>query len=228
MARRYSSEDAKKRILSVCVKMFIEKGYKDSKMADIMSEADVTSSTFHNIFPTKDSVLLCLTEFMFDNQFGVASEFLKEKIDPVMLYALETSIQLTIAELNENIREIYVEAYTFPESAEYIYQRTSSKLFELFSEYLPGKTESDFYEFEIGSGGIMRGYMARPCDKYFTLKRKLERFLSVSLCVYNIPQKRREEVINEILNTDIVSVANGVMQKLFSALEMRFDFTLAI
>ena len=149
MARRYSSEDAKKRILSVCVKMFIEKGYKDSKMADIMSEADVTSSTFHNIFPTKDSVLLCLTEFMFDNQFGAASEFLKEKIDPVMLYALETSIQLTIAELNENIREIYVEAYTFPESAEYIYQRTSSKLFGLFSEYLPGKTESDFYEFEI-------------------------------------------------------------------------------
>ena len=85
MARRYSSEDAKKRILSVCVKMFIEKGYKDSKIADIMSEADVTGSTFHNIFPTKDSVLLCLTEFMFDNQFGVASEFLKGKIDPLML-----------------------------------------------------------------------------------------------------------------------------------------------
>lgn len=55
MARRYSSEDAKKRILSVCVKMFIEKGYKDPKIADIMSEADVTGSTFHNIFPTKDS-----------------------------------------------------------------------------------------------------------------------------------------------------------------------------
>ena len=43
---------------------------------------------------------------------------------------------------------------------------------------------SDFYESDIGSAAIMRGYMARPCDVYFTLERKLERFLQLTqMCI---------------------------------------------
>ena len=74
ITRRYDSADARRRILSVCVRLFIEKGYRESKMAEILQEADVTSSTFHNIFRTKDGVLMDLTEFMFGNQFAIPGE----------------------------------------------------------------------------------------------------------------------------------------------------------
>ena len=72
MARRYDKEDSKRRILSACVKLFIEKGYHNTTLAEILREADVTSSTFQNIFRTKDGVLMDLVEFMFENQFGMA------------------------------------------------------------------------------------------------------------------------------------------------------------
>ena len=52
--------------------MFIEKGFKETTMLDIIREADVSSGTFQNIFRTKDGVLSELTEFMFSNQFAVA------------------------------------------------------------------------------------------------------------------------------------------------------------
>lgn len=112
MPRRYDSADSKKRITSACVRLFIEKGYRKTKMTDILSEADVSSGTYQNIFHTKDGVLEELVQFMFSGQFGAAKNTLSLskklgsnlKEDPALLYAVETSIQLTLAELNENLR----------------------------------------------------------------------------------------------------------------------------
>ena len=54
MARRYDKEDSKRRILSACVKLFIEKGYHNTTLAEILREADVTSSTFQNKMCIRD------------------------------------------------------------------------------------------------------------------------------------------------------------------------------
>ena len=167
-----------------------------------------------------------LTEFMFDNQFSIARTMFDKQINPVFIYALETSIQMAITELNEHIGEIYVYVYTVPETAEYIIQKTSTELYKIFGSYMPDCEESDFYELDIGTAGIMRNYMAKKCDKYFTLEKKIERFLSLSLRVYNVPQDEIKIIISRILEMDICSMANDVMQKLFKGLEMKFNFTL--
>ena len=73
----------------------------------------------------------------------------------------KTAIQLTLTELNENLREIYIEAYSLPETSEYIYLHTTAELKQIFGENFPDDTESDFYEMEIGTAGLMRSYMAR-------------------------------------------------------------------
>ena len=96
IARRYDSEDAKRRILSACVRLFIEKGYREAKMTEIIACADVSTSTFHNIFRSKDGVLEELTEFMFDNQFSIARRIMGEEASPVLVYAFETAIQMTL------------------------------------------------------------------------------------------------------------------------------------
>lgn len=227
MSRRYDKEGSKRRILSVCVKLFIEKGFKKTTNAEILELADVTSSTFYNIFKTKDGVLLELTEFMFENQFSIAEKLVGEGTSPIMVYAAETALQLTLTELNENLREIYVEAYSQPHIAEYIYQNTTNELYKFFSSYMPNCSLSDFYELEIGSAGIMRGYMSRPCDKYFTIEKKLERFIRMSLSAYNVPKEEQDKAVAYVLESDIISTANAVMKMLFEALSMKFDFTLS-
>ena len=60
MARRYDSADAKRRILAASAKLFLEKGYTNTKLAEILKAADVSASSFQNIFRSKDGVL---TEF---------------------------------------------------------------------------------------------------------------------------------------------------------------------
>ncbi len=226
MAKRKDSLESRKRILSACVKLFIENGYINTTMAEIENEANVSNSTFQNLFRSKSGVLMDLVEFMFSNQFSVAEKFTGKNIKPIFIYAVETSIQLTLTELNENLREIYVEAYTFPQSAEYIYQKTSTELYRIFGQYLPGYTESDFYELEIGTAGIMHSYMAKPCDKYFTLEKKLQRFLSMSLSAFSVPPEEQKAVLDYMSGIDIRKTANLVMQALFKELAMKFNFEL--
>ncbi len=219
-------EENKQKILSACVRLFLTQGFNETPPRQIFEEAGVTSGTFYNLFRSKSGVLTELTRFMFDNQFISAGLSVGEGMSPVMLYAVETSLQLTLTELNENLREIYVEVYTKPEHIEFIRRKTTAQLLRIFSPYLPGRTESDFYEIEIGTAGIMRAYMARECDMYFTLERKLERFLRMTLGVFDVPKDEIDRAVEFVLGLDIRGIADGVMQKLFAALEMRFDFTL--
>ena len=219
--------ETKKKILSVCVRLFLEQGYKNTSITQIVEEAGVSRGSFQNLFPTKDAVLLELVGTMFDGQFGVARSIAGGDLPPVYCYAAETAIQLTLAELNENLREIYVEAYSLPATAEYIYIQTTAELKKIFGGNFPGYTDSDFYEMEIGTAGLMRNYMARKCDIHFPPERKLSRFLTAALRVYRVPEEEQEKVLAFIASLDIRAIAEKVMYHLFEMLELKFDFKLS-
>ena len=221
---RNQSQETKERILQVCVKLFLEQGYKRTTMAEIIDKSGVSSSSFQNIFRAKDGVLTELVQFMFSSQFGAARS-IAGSLPPVFVYAAETAIQLTLTELNENLREIYIEAYSQKEASEYIMRQTAKELYQIFGEYLPELNEDDFYVLEIGSAGLMRGYMAQPCDEALTLEKKLGGFLTLSLRGYNVPKEQVEQALAFVQGLDICSIACRIMQELFCALAMRYDFS---
>ena len=179
------------------------------------------------MFPTKDKILLELTQTMFGGQFDVARSIANRNLPPVFAYAVETAIQLTLTELNENLREIYIEAYTIPDTAEYIYLHTTAELRQIFGTNFPDYSDSDFYEMEIGTAGLMRNYMARKCDIHFPLERKLSRFLTAAMRVYLVPEEDQEKVLAFIGSIDIQAISAKVMHKLFAMLEMKYDFKLS-
>lgn len=221
-----ASLPAKKRILTVCVKLFLEQGYKKTTVAEIVHKAAVSNSIFQNIFRAKDGVLTELAEFMFSNQFSMARDVTGKQLPPAYVYAAETAIQMTLTELNENLREIYIEAYSQQEASEYIFRETAKELYAIFGSYQPALTAEDFYAMEIGTAGLMRGYMAKPCDETLPLEKKLESFLTLSLRGYRVPEEELQQVLAFLGTMDIRAVAQHIMERLFHALEMRYDFHL--
>lgn len=224
---RRSSSETKKKILTACVKLFLEEGYKNTTVSRIIEEAEVARGSYLNLFPTKDKILLELTQTMFGGQFDVARSIANRNLPPVFAYAVETAIQLTLTELNENLREIYIEAYTIPDTAEYIYLHTTAELRQIFGTNFPNYSDSDFYEMEIGTAGLMRNYMARKCDIHFPLEHKLSRFLTAAMRVYLVPEEDQEKVLAFIGSIDIQAISAKVMHKLFAMLEMKYDFKLS-
>ena len=218
--------ETKNKILTVCVRLFLEQGYKNTTITQITEETGISRGSFQNFFPTKDAVLLELVKTMFGGQFGAARSMVGDNLQPVYIYAVETAIQLTLTELNESLREIYIEAYTVPYIAEYIFLQTTAELKQIFGGNFPGYTECDFYEIEIGTSGLMRNYMVKKCDIHFPLEHKVNRFLSAAMRVYNVSEEYREKVLAFVAALDLKTISTEVMHKLFAALEMRYDFKL--
>ena len=225
MANTNVSLSTKNRILQTCVRLFLEKGYKKTTMSEILHQSGASNSSFQNLFQTKDGVLMELVGFMFSGQFSIARASVGN-LPPVYVYAVETAIQLTLTELNENLREIYIVAYSQPKILESIIRKTSRELQQIFTSYLPGLDEGDFYRLDIGSSGLMRAYMARACDEELTLEQKLHSFLLLSLGGYNVSREEVEQAIAFVDGLDIRQIAQQVLQELLKSLQLHFAFTL--
>lgn len=226
MALRSDGVRTEKRILSTCVRLFLENGYHQTTMQQILNEAHVSSGSFQNLFHTKDGVLLELVKFMYGNQFS-AVRGAGEQMPPVYVYAVETSIQLTLTELNERLRDIYLEAYTRPELLNFIQHATARELHSTFGPYQPELTEADFLALDYGSAGLMRGYMANPCTEEFPLEKKLSSFLTLALRGYRVPEDEVERVLALIAGMNMRALAQSVMEELFRQLSVHYDFSLS-
>ena len=211
------------KMLSSAVKLFLENGYEKTTTTAIASAAGMSPSSFFAAFESKEALLLVLVQKMFDAQFDSAKLMTDEHSDPLMLYCVETATKIHIAELSEPLCEMYVMAYSLPTTSEYIYQNTAKKLEDIFGEYLPEAQDKDFYELEIASAGVIRGFMARQTDFYFTVEQKLRRCLDCCMTLYNVPAEKRADVISEVLSMDLCTAAENIIADITQKADAGFE-----
>ena len=206
------------KMLLAAIQLFLEQGYEKTTTAQIARAAGMSPTSLFAAFENKEALLLTLTQIMFENQFAKARAFAKD-MEPLMVYCLETSLQIYITELSEPLREIYVMAYTLPSTTEYILKSTAVQIKAIFSPFMPDAEDKDFYEMDIASGSIMRGFMARKCDMYFTVQKKISRFLECCLKLYDVPKEKRASLIEAVLAFDLHSVAKRLIDEIIAKAE---------
>ena len=95
----------------------VTRARRSKLVADLVGVSN-GSPFFH--YGNKEGVLLEFVKRMFSGQFRIAERLTGDATDPLMLYGLETALQMHIVELSEPLRELYVSAYTLPSTAAYI------------------------------------------------------------------------------------------------------------
>lgn len=188
-------EVAKSKLLDSALKLFLENGYQATKITDITSNAKVDSNAVARVFGDKETLVAELIERVFTVQSEVVQELLKDKSDDKLFgYVVESILRLCMAESGEQMREMYNMSYTCVKSSSVIYDMITRRLEGILKDYLPTYDGKDFYELEIATGGIMRSFIAVPCDRYFTLDRKIDKFIEYVLLLFRIPQQKTEEI----------------------------------
>ena len=76
---------------------------------------------------------------------------------------------------------------------------------------------------EIAAAGMMRSFMAVPCDVYCTVERKIARFLGCALKLYNVPVERRRGVTAAVLQLDLHAMAAGIIRTTVQQAEKGFE-----
>lgn len=209
------------KILYGSAKLFLERGYSHTTTRGIADYAGVNVSAMNRLFGSKENIFCELVQYVMNGQFHTALEIIaKGTEDMVFFYAVETALQLYIAESNESIRELYLTAYSLPRSSELIHTAVSELLLpKVFSAYLPESSEEEFYRLEIASGGVIRGYIGIPCSPEFTIEQKVEHFLDAALRIYHVPEDKIREAIGFVKQLDLKTIAQDTIDSMLQALE---------
>ena len=144
--------------------LFLEQGYERTTTAQIARKAGMSPASFFAAFENKEALLLRLTQIMFRSQFSRAEKMLPADQSPLLLYAMETGLQLHIAECSEPLRDLYVTAYSLPSTSDFINRSMTPRLRQIFSRWMKRADDSELFELELASAGVTRSYMSVPCD----------------------------------------------------------------
>lgn len=212
--------ETKSIILHAAAKLFLQQGYTNTTMAALAKEAGVTYGELFRIGTDKENILAELVAYVLEGQFEATNRLLNGITeDKVLFYAAETTLQLYMAESSDHIRELYTISYSLPHTSEIIYNTITRKLEDIFREHLPHLETKDFYELEIASAGIMRNFVTVPCNMYFTMDRKVKRFLETTFLVYRVPDEKIQEAIDFVSKYDFEKIALDVISSMFNYLK---------
>lgn len=215
----------KTKVLYAAAKLFLQKGFSVTTVKEIAKEAGVSTSTMLYIHESKENILAALVKDILERQFTKTEELLRDITDDkILFYATETTLQLHIVESHEYIRDLYNAAYSMPKTTENIQKTITGKLEYVFKDHLPHLQTKDFFELEVASCGIMRGFMSIPCDMYFTMERKIRRFLETTFLIYRVSDEKIEETIRFVSQFDFVKLAEEVINSMFRSLETTPDW----
>lgn len=214
----------KERILFAAATSFLENGYGATTIKKIAAKAGTNTGSLQNLFRSKEDILCGIVNFVLEEQFNATTDFLNGVTDDkILFYAAETTLQLYMAESNEKIREMYAVAYSLPKSMEIIQNTITGKLEYIFKEHLPELETKDFFRLEIASGGIMRSFMALPCNIWFRMNDKVESFLTATFRVFLLPEEKIREAIEFVSRFDYPALATQTVGSMLTFLAGKME-----
>ena len=211
-----------RKILTAATALFMQKGFERTTFVDIAKLSDVPKSKILYEFASKEEILsLLVTEFL--DGVAKASDAVSKKLtdDKLLIFMASEVLQIYMAEMSDDMRNLYLAGYSMPKTSEEVLKRRTEILYREFGNMLPYLELKDFYELEIASMGIMRAYMSVPCTMYFTLEAKTDRLISTILKIYDIDNKRIEETKEFMKKIDFEAVAKKTVEDVFEELGIK-------
>ena len=211
-----------KKVLTAATALFIQKGFEKTTIMDISKLSEVPKSKILYEMNSKEQILVHLVAEFLD---GVteASDAVSTKLtdDKLLIFMANEVLQIYMAEMSEDMRNLYLAAYSMPKTSEAVLRRRSEILFEKFGYMFPSFALKDYYELEIATMGIMRAYMSVPCDIYFTIEAKVDRLISTMLKIYDVDKQTIDEVKEFIKKIDFESVSKNTVDAVFEEFSIK-------
>ena len=216
------TKELHRKILTAATALFVQKGYEKTSLTDIAKLSGVSKRIIIYEMNSKEEILVHLVAKFLDG-ITEASDAVSTKLtdDKLLIFMANEVLQIYMAEMNEDMRNLYLAAYSMPKTSEAVLRIRSEMLFDKFGYLFPSFALKDYYELEIATMGIMRAYMSVPCDMYFTLEAKTDRLLSTMLKIYDVEKQTLDEVKEFIKKIDFESVSKNTVGAVFEEFSIR-------
>lgn len=211
--------NTEKRILQSAIRLFLENGYSKTTLKAISDDSGEKLGTITHHFRAKEDMLYYLIQALTEFHGGIIDNSLENTKDVLYSYATEIAIQIALCETDRTAWDLYYSAYSQFKTFELIKNWATKEHYNLFKDRLPDWKESDFAEKEHIASGIELAVFYAPCDRYFTLEKKISLALDSMMLLYNIPEPERKQTIEKILKLDYVKLGREMFEKFIKKLD---------
>ena len=225
MANIRSKEESRilySKILTAATVLFVQKGYEKTTLMDISKLSGVPKTKILYEMNSKEGILGLLVAKFLDG-VAEASDAVSKKLtdDKLLIFMANEVLQIYMAEMSDDMRNLYLAAYSMPKTSDAVLRRRTQMLYEEFGYLFPQFALKDYYELEIATMGIMRAYMSVPCDMYFTLESKVDRLISTMLKIYDLDSEIVEETKEFMKKIDFEAVSKKAVEDVFEELSIK-------
>lgn len=211
------------KILLCATKLFLEKGYKDTYVTTITNTLKISTGnlTFH--FPTKEHILAELIREL--NAFQHQKEENNEQAENSLVgaYLLELVMISSISELNSNIRDLIIAAYTHTMPFEIIRENDTQRAMRVFGEFCPDWTELDFIQAENVVSGIEYAMYRTENTKALSFEQRMTSGMDSIMKIYDVPTEVRQSIIAEVMTADYHNKGSHVFEEFCGYVENIFS-----
>ncbi|MBQ6892743.1 MAG: helix-turn-helix transcriptional regulator [Clostridia bacterium] len=208
--------ETERKILQSAIRLFLENGYSQTTIRAISADCGLRQGTIAYHFHAKEDMLYYLIQALTEFHGGIIDNGLEQSKDVLFSYAAEISIQIALCETNRKAWDLYYSAYSQFKTFEFIKNWAAKEHNMLFAERLPDWKESDFFEKEHITSGIELAVFYAPCDRFFTLEKKISLTLDSLMLLYNVSEEERKQTIEKILKLDCVKIGQEMFEKFVS------------
>lgn len=107
IAKIKQNKERRQKLLESAVKLFIEKGYFNTSIRDIIVLSEIGTGTFYNYFIDKEDVLTALLEEFADKIISSIKVYYQEETDIYVRFVETKRVTMEVFIQNEALSEIY-------------------------------------------------------------------------------------------------------------------------
>ena len=210
MARIDKARLTKTEILTVASRLFLSNGYTNTSIRAISNELEMSTGNVTFYFPTKEHILVELTQLLCTFQGKLLDEEESEGYSWMMGICLELASMASASEMDENMHDIFCSTYTSPMTLEIIRRNDTERAKHVFSEYCKDWNHEDFVQAETLVSGIEYATLMVTSDSA-SLETRIKGALTNILKIYNVPKEVIDRKIEKVFALDYRSLGKRVL-----------------
>lgn len=199
-------------IIQTATTLFLERGYSHTTPKLISEELDISTGNLTYYFPAKEHLLSVLVEMLCNFQRQTMQNIVQEGKTSLLAACLELAAMCVMCEESEIAKDLFVSAYSSPICLDIIRKNDARRARQIYKEFCPDWTDSQYIEAEILVSGIEYATLMTTNDSV-PVQQRITGALDSVMKIYNIPEDIRLQNIHKILSTDYLALGAQVLEQ---------------
>ena len=202
--RKANREEVRKNIIKISRRLFLEQGYENTTVRQILKKAHLSTGSLYHFFKNKEEILLCSLKDALLEISSLTDSIAVKYNEPVLRYALGIAVGISEIFNYKRLFNFYNAIYKNESAENFMISLKVARMKNLLNDLNLHFTDNEIHSRILAIHGATRAIMLALINKQLSahLNDIYSLIIRIALSEFNIPEKKINEIIK--LTTKII------------------------